>query len=380
MTFKILKSCKSQITMRFTALLCVVGLALCSAMPAEREMVSGAVSEMSGLLGADDTDVVQQAFDSKRQATLNLPKELAALEHDAESVDEGQPADIGEADLSLKVDKTEVNNAVDQWKKTGKMPKLNTKEDRLIAADHSPQQIELSEAIRDAKHTEVRDVKAMDSLSKTLDHKHDADVMEKKEVGGVLAQAKAALAASAALNNQEESEEELGESKHESYQEAAQEALKESAALDEEESEEELGEDNEEHSKETPEEKKLDAMAMTYKKQEKKTMKALDKDEKTYVKNVKAQKQIDTELAAVKTEAKEGLEMNAKVGSTDELGESVEVGDEMDGLADMLNNADKVLNDDKDAHKAAQVLSDALDEHGDDLIQMGMNAISEALF
>merc|ERR1719454_1078965 len=99
--------------MRVAGLL-LVGLALCGAMPTEKEAVSGAVEEMSGLLGADDTDVVQQAFDTKRRDTLNLPKELAALERDAEGVDKGQPADIGEADLSLKVDKAEVNKAVDK--------------------------------------------------------------------------------------------------------------------------------------------------------------------------------------------------------------------------------------------------------------------------
>merc|ERR1719421_580783 len=152
--------------MRVVGLL-LVALALCSAMPAEKEAVSGAVEEMSGLLGADDTDVVQQAFDTKRQETLNLPKELAALERDAEGVDKGQPADIGEADLSLKVDKAEVNKAVDEFKKTGKMPKLNTKTDRMIAADHTPEQIELNQALRDAKHTEVTDMKAMNKFGQT---------------------------------------------------------------------------------------------------------------------------------------------------------------------------------------------------------------------
>ena len=192
--------------MRVAGLL-LVGLALCGAMPTEKEAVSGAVEEMSGLLGADDTDVVQQAFDTKRRDTLNLPKELAALERDAEGVDKGQPADIGEADLSLKVDKAEVNKAVDEFKRTGKMPKLNTKTDRMIAADHTPEQIELNQALRDAKHTEVTDMKAMNKFGQTLDDKQKEDTMEKHEVGGVMAQAKAALAASAALNNKEEAEE-----------------------------------------------------------------------------------------------------------------------------------------------------------------------------
>jgi len=366
--------------MRVAGLL-LVGLALCGAMPTEKEAVSGAVEEMSGLLGADDTDVVQQAFDTKRRDTLNLPKELAALERDAEGVDKGQPADIGEADLSLKVDKAEVNKAVDEFKKTGKMPKLNTKTDRMIAADHTPEQIELNQALRDAKHTEVTDMKAMNKFGQTLDDKQKEDTMEKHEVGGVMAQAKAALAASAALNNKEEAEEqELGESEHEPYEEAAEEALKESAALDDKEAEPKLGEGNEAKTEETPAEKKLDSMAMKYKQQEKQTLSTMAKDEHMYVKNVEAQKKIDAEMAAVKAEAKKGLEANAKAGSTDELGESVDVGNELDGLAEIMKHADSVLNDDKNAHKSAEILSEALDEHGDDLLEMGMNALKEALF
>merc|ERR1711871_75223 len=348
--------------MRVAGLL-LVGLALCGAMPTEKEAVSGAVEEMSGLLGADDTDVVQQAFDTKRQETLNLPKELAALERDAEG------ADMGEADLSLKVDKAEVNKAVDEFKKTGKMPKLNTKTDRMIAADHTPEQIELNQALRDAKHTEVTDMKAMNKFGQTLDDKQKEDTMEKHEVGGVMAQAKAARAASAALNNKEEAEEqELGESEHEPCEEA------------DEEAEPKLGEGNEAKTEETPAEKKLDSMAMKYKQQEKQTLSTMAKDEHTYVKNVEAQKKIDAEMAAVKAEAKKGLEANAKAGSTDELGESVDVGNELDGLAEIMKHADSVLNDDKNAHKSAEILSEALDEHGDDLLEMGMNALKEALF
>jgi len=357
-----------------------VAFVVCSAMP-EQKAVDGAVDEMSGLLGADDTDEVQQMFDSNRKASLNLPKELAALEHDAESVDKNQPADIGEADLSLKVPKAEVNKYVEQYKKTGEMPKLNTKTDRLIKADHSPQQIELNQALRDAKHTEATDDTEFASFGKTLDNKEKVDEMEKREVGGVMAQAKAALAKSAALNNDEESEE-LGESEHEAVEEAAKDALAESANLDkeEEDAEPKLGEDGEEADEETPEEKKLDAMAMKYKQQEKTTEQSLDKNEKTYVKNMKAQKKIDEEISSVKAAATEGLELNAEAGSTEELGESVDVSNEFDTLHKILTNADSVLNDDKDAHKAAAAISDAISEHGDDLLEMGMHALSEALF
>merc|ERR1711981_942446 len=81
---------------------------------------------------------------------------------------------------------------------------------------------------------------------------------------------------------------------------------------------------------ESAEEKALDKQEAEITANEAKTEKNMDKMEKTYESQTAAKKALDDEMKEVKAAATKGLEANAKAGSVDALGETVEVDDEMD--------------------------------------------------